>query len=216
MLSDEALISLLQRIRKIHHVRLLRIHTRMPVVNPFRITKELVLELSRLRPLRLVLQINHPREITTTARKHWARLAESGIPLLNQSVLLKGINDHSAILRDLCWRLIESGIQPYYLHHLDLAKATGHFRVTIQKGLRLMRALRGTLPGDAIPRYVLDIPGGCGKVPLEYPYLKETIPGEYRVETPAGRFIAYRDMAAFKDSGSMQTIELDKKRPSQR
>lgn len=194
MLSDETLLSLLERIRKIPHVRLLRIHSRMPVVNPFRVTKELARELSRFRPLRMVLHINHPREITETARMHWVRLTESGIPLLNQSVLLKGVNDQEEILRNLGWRLMESGIQPYYLHHLDLAKGTGHFRVTIQRGLHLLQQLQGTLPGDAIPRYVLDSPGGYGKVPLQYPYLTETGPGEYRVETPGGRYITYRDI----------------------
>lgn len=194
MLSDDALISLLDRIRKIPHVRLLRIHTRMPVVNPFRITKELALGLARLRPLRIVFQINHPREITAVAQEHWVRLTETGIPLLNQSVLLKGVNDQKDTLRDLGLQLIESGIQPYYLHHLDLAKGTGHFRVSIQKGLHLLRELQGTLPGDAIPRYVLDTPGGFGKVPLQYPFLRETSPGEYRVETPGGRSITYKDI----------------------
>jgi lysine 2,3-aminomutase len=194
MLSDDALRSLLEQLRKISHVRLLRIHTRMPVVNPFRITETFARELSRFRPLRMVLHINHPREITETARTYWARLTEAGIPLLNQSVLLKGVNDSAETLRELGWRLMESGIQPYYLHHLDLAKGTGHFRVTIQKGLSLLRHLQGTLPGDAVPRYVLDTPGGYGKVPLQYPYLAETRPGEYRIESPGGRSIAYKDI----------------------
>jgi lysine 2,3-aminomutase len=214
MMPDEALLSLLSRIRKIPHVRLLRIHTRMPVVNPFRITTELAEGLSRFRPLRMVFQINHPREITSVALEYWARLTESGIPLLNQSVLLKGVNDHPDILRDLGWRLTEAGIQPYYLHHLDLARGTGHFRVGIRKGLRLLKALQGTLPGDAIPRYVLDTPGGYGKVPIQYPYLAETGPDEYRVETPAGRFITYRDIAGPDDSGFRQTTETDKKGPT--
>ena len=193
-MSDDALFSLLEKIRKIPHVRLLRIHTRMPVVNPFRITKALARGLARMRPLRMVLQINHPREITAVARQHWARLTESGIMLLNQSVLLKGVNDHADTLRDLGWRLIETGIRPYYLHHLDLARGTGHFRVDIQRGLRILRELQGTLPGDAIPRYVLDTPGGYGKVPLQHPYLAETKPGEYRIETPEGSHIVYKDI----------------------
>jgi len=209
MLSDEALVSLLQRIRKSPHVRLLRIHTRMPVVNPFRITDELAGELSRFRPLRLVLQVNHPREITPAAREHWARLSDSGIVLLNQSVLLRGVNDHADTLRDLGWRLIESGIQPYYLHHLDLAKGTGHFRVGIQKGLHLLRQLQGTLPGDAIPRYVLDTPGGYGKVPLQYPYVKEANPGEYRIETPGGRHMTYRDIGASMDPDFTRSTKTD-------
>ncbi len=195
MMSDESLLSLLERIRKIPHVRTLRIHTRMPVVNPFRITDELARGLSRLSPLWLVLQVNHPREITPIARKHWRRLTDSGIPLLNQSVLLKGVNDHTDTLRELGWGLIESGIRPYYLHHPDLAKGTGHFRVAVQKGVHLLRELQGTLPGYAIPQYVLDTPGGHGKVPLQYPYLKEKSSGEYQVEPPCGGQIAYTDTA---------------------
>jgi lysine 2,3-aminomutase len=207
-MSDDTLFSLLERIRKIPHVRLLRIHTRMPVVNPFRITPELAQGLSRLRPLRMVLQVNHHREITTVARKHWAYLTEAGIPLLNQSVLLKGVNDHANILRNLGWRLTESGIRPHYLHHLDLARGTGHFRVSIQRGLRILRELQGTLPGDAIPRYVLDTPGGYGKVPLQYPFLAETKPGEYRIETPEGRHIVYKDIGLSPEVRNKKAPEI--------
>jgi lysine 2,3-aminomutase len=98
-----------------------------------------------------------------------------------------------------------SGIQPYYLHHPDLAQGTGHFRVGIRTGLQLLGQLQGTLPGDAIPRYVLDTPGGFGKVPVQYPYLTETNPGEYRIETPAGRIVTYRDIAGPNDSSFEQS-----------
>jgi len=108
-------------------------------------------------------------------------------------VLLKGINDQTDILKELGWRLIESGVQPYYLHHPDLARGTGHFRVSVRKGLRLIKSLQGTLPGYAIPRYVLDIPGGYGKVPLQYAYLDERKDGTLYLETPGGQCLAYSD-----------------------
>ena len=193
MLYDDALFSLLDRIKKIGHVRVLRIHSRMPVVNPYRITSELVEVLARFRPLWLVLHVNHPREVTPIAEERWRRLTEFGIPILNQAVLLKGVNDHADTLKELGWRLIESGVQPYYLHHLDLARGIGHFRVSVRKGLRLMRTLQGTLPGYAIPRYVLDIPGGYGKVPLQHPYLDDRKDGTLYLETPGGRCLAYAD-----------------------
>ncbi len=193
MLSDDALFSLLERIKRIPHVRVVRIHSRMPVVNPYRITGELIEGLGRFRPLWLVLHVNHPREVTRIAEMHWRKLTGSGIPVLNQTVLLKGVNDHVDILKELGWRLIESGIQPYYLHHPDLARGTGHFRVSVRKGLRLMRTLQGTLPGYAIPRYVLDIPGGYGKVPLQHIYLDERKDGTLHIETLGGRRVVYSE-----------------------
>ena len=193
MLSDDALFSLLDRIKRIPHVRVLRIHSRMPVVNPYRITGVLVEGLARFRPLWLVLHVNHPREVTQITEERWRRLTESGIPILNQTVLLKGVNDHADTLRELGWRLLESGVQPYYLHHPDLARGTGHFRVSIREGLRLMRTLQGALPGYAIPRYVLDIPGGYGKVPLQHPYLNERKDGTLYIETLTGRCLDYSD-----------------------
>ena len=166
------------------------------MVNPYRISPALAEGLARFRPLWLVLHVNHPREITSVAAGRWRLLTESGIPLLNQSVLLKGVNDQTDTLTALGWRLIETSVQPYYLHHLDLAKGTGHFRVGIREGLRLLRTLQGTLPGYAIPRYVLDVPGGYGKAPLQHPYLKEDKKGALQVETPGGRFMTYTDFEA--------------------
>ena len=193
MLSDDMLFSLLDRIKRIPHVRVVRIHSRMPVVNPYRITNELVEGLARFRPLWLVLHVNHPREVTPIAENRWRKLTASGIPLLNQTVLLKGVNDHADTLKELGWRLIESGVQPYYLHHLDLARGTGHFRVSVRNGLHLIRKLQGALPGYAMPRYVLDIPGGYGKVPLQHTYLTERKDGALYIETPNGRCVHYSD-----------------------
>lgn len=193
MLSDDALFSLLSRLKRIPHVRVLRIHSRMPVVNPYRITDALAEGLARFRPLWLVLHTNHPREVTPFAEERWRRLAEFGIPILNQAVLLKGVNDDAETLKALGWRLIESGVMPYYLHHPDLARGTGHLRVSVRRGLSLLRALQGVLPGYAIPRYILDTPGGYGKVPLQHAYLNERKNGGMSIETPGGQCIAYSD-----------------------
>ncbi|MBW2368891.1 MAG: KamA family radical SAM protein [Deltaproteobacteria bacterium] len=194
MMDDAALFIILARIQAAPHVRVLRIHTRMPAVTPYRITDELVAGLSRFRPLWLVTHFNHPRELTGVAIEKLRRLTDAGIPLLNQSVLLKGVNDRVDVLRDLGWGLIEAGVKPYYLHHLDLAQGLGHFRVSIEKGVRLIRELQGTLPGYAIPRYVLDVPEGYGKVPVQYCYLNRMDVQRYQVEAPDGTRVEYLDM----------------------
>jgi len=196
MLADQALFYVLEQLQSIPHIRTLRIHTRMPVVNPFRITEELAEGLSRFTPLWLVTHFNHPVEVTETARKHLARLADRGIPLLNQGVLLKGVNDDPETLRELGWKLIEARVKPYYLHHLDRAQGVSHFRVGVRKGLRLLRELRGTMPGYAIPSYILDIPKGYGKVPLQYHYLSTDEEERIYVETPDGDYVTYADERA--------------------
>jgi lysine 2,3-aminomutase len=192
--QDENLFSLLSQLKEIAHIKVLRIHTRMPVVNPFRITNRLAEGLSRFRPIWLVTHFNHPKEMTETASNHISLLLERGIPLLNQTVLLKGVNTDADTLRELSWRLIEAGIQPYYLHHLDCVQGLSHFRVSIDEGMYLIRQLQGTLPGYAIPKYMLDIPGGHGKVPLQYPYLRKNDSGSIVVESPKGEGVVYEDI----------------------
>lgn len=194
MLKDEELFLLLSRLKAIDHVKVIRIHTRMPVVNPFRITNRLADEFSRFRPLWVVTHFNHHKEITQTAGKHVSFLLERGIPVLNQSVLLKGVNADTNTLRELSWRLVETGIQPYYLHHLDCVQGLSHFRVSIDEGLNLVRRLQGILPGYAVPKYMLDIPGGYGKVPLQYAYLKRSALGSLVVESPQGHYVMYSDL----------------------
>ncbi len=201
MLTDERLVPLLDRLRTIAHVRVLRIHTRMPVVNPHRVTPALSRALAGLRPLWVVLHVNHPREVTPTATACWRLLSDAGLPLLNQTVLLKGVNDSAGVMEALSWRLIEAGVHPYYLHHLDLARGLGHFRVGVRTGIRLMRSLQGRLPGYAIPRYVLDIPGGHGKVPLCYPWLREGADRRLYVESPNGSRVPYAEGVAAPGAG---------------
>jgi lysine 2,3-aminomutase len=157
----------MQRLSAIAHVKVIRLHTRVPVVDPARITPALVRALKvRGKATYVVIHANHPREMTPAARAACGRLADAGIPLLSQSVLLRGVNDDAKILGELMRALVESRIKPYYLHHGDLAPGTAHLRTGIETGQNLMRALRGRYSGLCQPTYVLDIPGGYGKSPI--------------------------------------------------
>ena len=166
LLDDDRIDDLLGRLRAIPHVETIRIHSRVPVVLPERITEKLATLLGRHHPLYLNTHFNHPRELTPEATQACRRLADAGIPLGNQSVLLRGVNDDAETLRSLFRGLLRRRVRPYYLHHGDLVAGTAHLRTTIETGLSLMAALRNTLPGMAIPQYVIDLPGGRDKVPL--------------------------------------------------
>jgi lysine 2,3-aminomutase len=169
VLSTRRLSDLFARLRAIAHVQVLRIHTRVPAVEPQRVTGELVAALRDCgKTLYVVLHANHPLELTPMARDACAKLIDAGIPMLSQSVLLRGINDNVETLAQLLRAFVEMRIKPYYLHHPDLARGTGHFRLSIEEGRRLVAALHGRLSGLCQPRYVLDIPGGFGKVPIGF------------------------------------------------
>ncbi len=150
----------------IPHVRTIRIHSRVPVADPARITPDLIAALDGAKPVWLAVHVNHANELSDAARAACTRLAKSGVPLLGQTVLLKGVNDDATTMETLLRAMVETRIKPYYLHHLDLAPGTGHFRTTIEAGQMLMRQLRGLVSGLCQPEYVLDIPGGHGKVPI--------------------------------------------------
>jgi lysine 2,3-aminomutase len=153
-------------------VKIVRLHTRLPIVTPERITPSLVRALRAPgKTTYVALHANHPRELTPAARAACARIVDAGIPMVSQSVLLRGVNDDVQTLEDLMRAFVECRIKPYYLHHADLAPGTSHFRTTIEEGQALMRALRGRVSGLAQPTYVLDIPGGFGKVPVGPGYL---------------------------------------------
>jgi lysine 2,3-aminomutase len=154
---------------------MVRIGTRVPVTLPERVTERLCGMLRRYHPLYLNTHFNHPREISPESAAACARLADAGIPLGNQSVLLRGVNDDAVVMAELLRGLLRLRVRPYYLHHLDYVQGADHFRTTVAGGLEIMRALRGPLTGMAIPHYVLDTPGGHGKVPLlpEYLQLRE-------------------------------------------
>ena len=172
MLAPRRLGELIAALDAIPHVAVVRIHSRVPVVDPGRVTAEL---LAAIKPRRAGLWIgihcNHASELTPEARSALALLADSGIPLMGQTVLLHGVNDDVATLEELMRALVSARVKPYYLHHPDLVRGTGHFRVTVEEGQALMKALRGRLSGLAQPTYVLDVPGGHGKVPIGPAYL---------------------------------------------
>jgi lysine 2,3-aminomutase len=173
MLSPRRIAEVTQRLSGVPHVRVLRWHTRVPVVDPARVTTDLVTALKQTdRAIYIGLHANHPRELTPGARAAIARLADAGLVLVSQTVLLKGVNDDAAILGELFTELVALRVKPYYLHHADLAPGTAHFRTTIAAGQAIMRALRGRISGLALPTYVLDIPGGYGKVPVGPQYLE--------------------------------------------
>jgi lysine 2,3-aminomutase len=156
----------------IEHVRIIRIHTRVPVADPARVTADMVAALRVAGATTwLALHANHPRELTEAARAACAMMVDAGIPLVSQSVLLRGVNDDVATLTALMRGFVECRIKPYYLHHGDLAPGTAHLRTTIAQGQALMRGLRGHVSGLCQPEYVLDIPGGFGKAPIGPEYL---------------------------------------------
>ncbi|MBZ4021176.1 lysine 2,3-aminomutase [Rhodobacter sp. TJ_12] len=194
-LAPRRLEVVLARLSEIAHITTVRLHTRVPVVAPERITEPLAQMLRAQRPaVWIVVHTNHAQELTPPARAALARLVDAGIPLLSQSVLLRGVNDTRDALLDLFRALQDLRVKPYYLHHCDLAPGTSHFRTTLAHGRALMASLRGPLSGAALPAYVLDIPGGFGKVPITADYVAPgDAPGLWRVTDWQGRVHDYAD-----------------------
>ena len=166
VLSPRRLAGIVRALDQIAHLGVIRFHTRVPVVDPARVTRLLVEALTAEKAVYVVIHANHPRELTPPMREAVTRLVRAGIPVLSQSVLLRGVNDDAAVLEALFRGLVAMRVKPYYLHHADLARGTAHFRTGIAGGQRLVRSLRGRLSGLCQPTYVLDIPGGYGKVPI--------------------------------------------------
>ncbi|MES9996360.1 lysine 2,3-aminomutase [Desulfovibrio aminophilus] len=166
MLSDERLDWILGQLRAIEHVEVLRIGTRMPVVLPYRVTDNLVAMLKRHHPLWINTHFNHPRELTASSRAALARLADAGIPLGNQSVLLAGVNDCPRLIKTLNRKLVKNRVRPYYLYQCDLSEGLSHFRTPVAAGIEIMESLRGHTSGFCVPTFVVDAPGGGGKIPV--------------------------------------------------
>jgi lysine 2,3-aminomutase len=184
MLSGRRLGEIMADLAAIPHVKIIRLHTRVPVADPARVSAEMVAALKvKGAATWVAVHANHPRELTEQARDACASMVDAGIPLVSQSVLLRGINDDAATLEQLMRAFVECRIKPYYLHHGDLAPGTAHLRTTIEQGQALMRALRGTVSGLCQPDYVLDIPGGFGKAPIGPEYLSHeaAVESRYRV-----------------------------------
>jgi lysine 2,3-aminomutase len=166
LLSDEVLEDILSRLHKIPHIEIIRINTRTPVTLPDRITLRLGRMLKHYHPLYINTHFNHPLEITPQSAEACNRLADAGIPLGNQTVLLKGVNDDPTVMKGLMQKLLTIRVRPYYIHQMDLVPGAGHFRTPVEKGLEIMAGLRGHTSGMATPYYVIDLPGGKGKVPI--------------------------------------------------
>ncbi|MHA1107652.1 MAG: lysine-2,3-aminomutase-like protein [Alphaproteobacteria bacterium] len=193
ILSPRRLGEIVAALGAIPHVAVIRIHSRVPVVDPARITADMVAALKCTKAVYVVVHCNHAREITPLARDAIAALVDAGIPMLSQTVLLRGINDHEQALGALMRALVANRIKPYYLHHGDLARGTGHFRTSVARGRALMQGLRKRLSGLCQPDYVLDIPGGFGKVPVGPNYMEERPGGGWIVTDIAGRAHIYRE-----------------------
>jgi lysine 2,3-aminomutase len=192
MLSPRRLGEVMDRLAAIEQVKIVRFHSRVPVVDPGRVTGALIAAMRRPGKTSYVaIHANHPRELTVTARAACDRLADAGLPLLGQTVLLAGVNDDPATLEALMRGFVEARIKPYYLHHGDFAPGTAHFRASLAKGRALVKGLRGRVSGLAQPTYVLDIPGGHGKVPIGPGYLEGDLDGCVQVEDPWGVAHAY-------------------------
>jgi lysine 2,3-aminomutase len=187
MLAPRRLAEIVAALDAIPHVGVIRLHSRVPVADPSRVTPELVAALRAERAaVYVALHCNHAQELTAKARAALRLMSDAGIPLLSQTVLLRGVNDDAAVLEALFRALVQARVKPYYLHHPDLARGTGHFRLSIAEGQALMRALRGRVSGLCQPTYVLDIPGGHGKVPVGPCYVDLPSDGAARVSDPKG------------------------------
>ena len=198
ILSPVRIAHLTTELSSIPHVKIIRWHTRVPVVAPERVTSTLVAALkSNTRSVFVGLHANHPRELTPAAVAAIARLVDAGIPVVSQTVLLAGINDDTDTLEALMRAFVEARVKPYYLHHGDLAPGTSHFRTTLAHGQDLMRQLRQRLSGLALPTYVLDSPSARGKVPVEGGYVTANADGsDYTVTSPNGARSTYEDCCA--------------------
>jgi lysine 2,3-aminomutase len=204
ILSPRRLHSVMNAFADIDHVKIVRIHTRVPVADPKRVTPALVRAMKiKVKPTYLAVHVNHPRELTADARAACSRVADAGIPLLSQTVLLAGVNDTPEVMGELMRALVECRIKPYYLHHGDLAPGTSHFRTEVTTGQQLMRNLRGRFSGLCQPTYVLDIPGGHGKSPVGSTYIERVESDDcthFVVEDFNGRRHRYPPQAANVES----------------
>ena len=198
MLDDDSLKTILTGLRTIPHVTIIRIGTRVPVTLPSRITPELCTLLRTFHPLFINTHFNHPAEITADSALACSMLADAGIPLGNQTVLLKGVNDSVEIMRRLMAGLLALRVRPYYLHQMDLVQGTAHFRTSVRTGLEIIRGLRGHISGLAVPHYVIDLPGGKGKVAL-LPDDVEINGSTLLLRTYSGEWVTYQDVTGMPE-----------------
>jgi len=198
MLPDEKIDWLLSEISKIPHVEIIRIGTRMPVVLPYRITDKLVSILKKYQPLWINTHFNHPNEITSSAREALAKLADGGFPLGNQSVLLADVNDCPRIMKSLLHKLVQNRVRPYYLYQCDLSEGLSHFRTPIGKGIEIMESLVGHTSGFARPTYVIDAPGGGGKIPVMPNYIISWSTNKVVLRNYEGVITTYQEPSSYE------------------
>ncbi|MFC1544899.1 lysine 2,3-aminomutase [Gemmatimonadota bacterium] len=198
MLADEYLDWLLGELRTIEHVEVIRIGSRMPAVLPYRITDNLVSVLKKHHPLWLNTHFNHPVELTRSSRQALAKLADCGIPLGNQSVLLAGVNDCPRIMKSLVHKLVANRVRPYYLYQCDLSEGLGHFRTPVGKGIEIIESLIGHTSGFAVPTYVIDAPGGGGKIPVMPNYLISWSTNKVILRNYEGVITSYREPDSYE------------------
>lgn len=195
LLSDDKLEHLLSRLRAIPHLEFLRLGTRIPIFLPQRITPELCAMLKRFHPFFMSVHVNHPRELTTEVREALGRLADAGIPLGNQSVLLKHVNDDVEVMKALTQKLLMCRVRPYYLYQCDLIQGSAHLRASVKKGLEIIQGLRGHTTGYAVPQYVIDAPGGGGKVPVNPEYVLSRNHDRVVIRNYEGKVFEYPEAA---------------------
>ncbi|RKD22025.1 L-lysine 2,3-aminomutase [Caminicella sporogenes DSM 14501] len=199
LVSDERLEYIIKKLREIPHVEIVRLGTRTPVVLPQRITPELVNMLKKYHPIWLNTHFNHSKEMTPESRKALALLADAGIPLGNQTVLLRGVNDCVHVMRNLVHDLVKNRVRPYYIYQCDLSVGIEHFRTPVAKGLEIMEALRGHTSGYAVPTFVVDAPGGGGKIPVMPNYVVSQSSRRVVLRNYEGVITTYTEPAPYKD-----------------
>jgi lysine 2,3-aminomutase len=191
MLKDEVLGDLLAKLRAIKHVEIIRIGSRVPSTLPQRITPKLVETIKQYHPVYIMTHFSHPREMTPEVKKATDLLADNGFPMMNQTVLLSGVNDDPMVLKELFQKLLVNRVKPYYLYQGDLTAGAAHFRTSLKKGLEIMEAVRGHTSGLAVPYYVIDAPGGGGKIPVLPEYLLKSDENEVVLRNYEGKIFRY-------------------------
>jgi len=195
LFSDRKLENLLERLRRIEHIEFIRIGSRIPVFLPQRITPQLCETLRRFHPLFLSVHVNHPRELTLEVKVALERLADAGIPLGNQSVLLRGVNDRVDVMKTLVHKLLRCRVRPYYLYQMDLIRGSSHLRVPVSRGLEIIAGLRGHTTGYAVPQYVIDAPGGGGKVPIHPETIVQRNADRILIRNYEGKIFEYPELS---------------------
>jgi len=199
MLSDEKLDWLLNELRQIPHIEIIRIGTRIPVVLPYRITENLINILKKYQPLWINTHFNHPREITPSSKEALRMLADGGFPLGNQSVLLSGVNDCPRIMKELVHKLVQNRVRPYYIYQCDLSEGLSHFRTPVGKGIEIMESLIGHTTGFAVPTFVIDAPGGGGKIPIMPNYIISWSTNKVILRNYEGVITTYKEPENYKN-----------------